>query len=361
MKTRALSLTFIAATLASGAAFAQSSSSSSSQDDSCVTFGQSSSSFSSSSSSSTIKCVNLHWTANPALRHVHQRTMENIQRQSNRRRGGGGVTRIAALDGEQETGAAASGQSRWSVWGSGAYTRNAFTFQPLDSSGRSSNGSVGGDYQFNNGVTLGAALSGDRTRINTKFNNGFTNTDGYTFAPYIAVPFGNNWLFDASLGVGKGDVDIRDNAVTGTTSDKRTFGSLQLSYATNIGQWQVTGKGGLISTSNRLRSFTLSNGLVAPASTNKADQLRIGAQASYAGAGQFVPYVGLTYMYDASRSTIAPVGGATPANDRDAFQLVGGLNYNGTGPVSGGLQFTSELSRKQVRNNALIGNLSVRF
>jgi hypothetical protein len=74
------------------------------------------------------------------------------------------------------------------------------------------------------------------------------------------------------------------------------------------------------------------------------------------------PYVGLTYIYDINRPTAQPVAGQpAPTNDRDAWTPSVGLRFNSAGALYGGIQYSSEQSRSQVKNNQLLMNLGVRF
>lgn len=277
---------------------------------------------------------------------------------------GGGFNRTP-LSSARETGAAAAAARQpWNGWFALAQNNVGYTFQPLQSSGNVGLALAGIDYTFGNNVILGLAASWDRTRISTTFNNGNLNGSGYMLAPYIAVPFARSWVFDASAGWGKADLSQVDNSVaggvTGTTTDKRTFGSLGLSYATNAGKWQFTGKGVYMSAEDRVAQFTLSDRTSIAANTTRISQLRIGAQAAY-DAGGLVPFLGLHYIYDVQRPVQAAINGQTPSNDRDAWQVQAGMNFYSRGPVSGSILFSSDTARSQVKNNQLMGNIAIRF
>ena len=53
--------------------------------------------------------------------------------------------------------------------------------------------------------------------------------------------------------------------------------------------------------------------------------------------------------------------GLTPANDRDAWQLALGVQFYSRGPLSGGVQYTQDTSRAEVKNNMLMGNIAYKF
>jgi hypothetical protein len=69
-----------------------------------------------------------------------------------------------------------------------------------------------------------------------------------------------------------------------------------------------------------------------------------------------VPFAGLNYIYDVSAPSQA---GA--ANDRDAFQAVLGVKFSVPNGFYGGLQYSSELNRSQIKNNQLMLNVGARF
>lgn len=281
------------------------------------------------------------------------------------RSGAGGLQRTA-LNSSSETGmAAAGGSTRWSIWGGLGQNNVGYSFEPVRSSGRVSMVLAGIDYTFSNNVIAGVSYTDDSTRVGTQFNNGSLNGSGYTIAPYVAVPFGRNWVFDASAGWGRNKLSQIDNVtagvtITGNAIDSRSFASLALSYAGKIGKLDWVGKGTYLAAEDKIGQFTQSNNVAVPASTTRLAQLRVGGQLSY-DAGGWAPYAGLTYIYDVQRAAQPVVAGRIPANDRDAWQIALGATIYSKGQLSGGIQFTDDLNRKEVKNTALMANVAYRF
>ena len=273
-------------------------------------------------------------------------------------------TQRAAFELKGETGAAAAAAApKWNAWFSLAQSNVGYDFQPARSSGRVNVVLGGVDYTFNNNVILGVAYSDDQTRIDTQFNNGSLNGSGYMIAPYLAVPFGRNWVFDASIGMGRNKLSQVDNAagnVTGNAMDNRFFSSAAVSYAAQIGKMQWTGKGMYLFSEDKIDQFTQSNNVVVPSSTTRVAQIRLGGQLAY-DAGGMMPYAGLTYIRDTQAPTQRVIAGQTAANDRDAWQVAVGINFYNRGPLSGGVQYTQDTNRAQVKNNMLMGNISYKF
>ncbi len=270
-----------------------------------------------------------------------------------------------SLDGNGDTGqAAAAASPRWNAWAALGQNSVGYDFVPAKSSGRVNLFLGGIDYTFSNNVIAGISYTDDTTRIGTQFDNGTLNGSGYAIAPYVAVPFGRNWVFDASVGWGRNKLSQIDRsaavAVTGNTVDNRFFSSLALSYAVQVGKLQWTGKGMYLFSEDKVSQFTQSNNTVVPSTTTRVTQLRLGGQIAH-DAGGVVPYAGLTYIYDL-QSPVQPVtAGVSPANDRDAWQLALGVNFYSKGALSGGVQYSQDTSRKEVKNNLLMASIAYKF
>ena len=273
----------------------------------------------------------------------------------------GGSANRFALTGPTGAAAAPGGQ-KWNAWV--AYSQSKVGYTPMQANGTVDVGVVGVDYALSNNVILGVALAGDRTRISTGFNGGSLNGNGYTISPYIGVALSRSLTLDATLGTGRTKQDLNVGAgVTGSLTNRRTVGSIGLSYRhQGGGNWQFTGRGALLAVEDRLGAFTLSNGGLVSDGTVNVTQMRLSGQAGYK-MGAVTPYVGLTYVYDIHRTNIQPFAGQlqTPANDRDAWTPVIGLRFNSAGSLYGGIQYSSEQSRSQVKNNQILLNLGIRF
>ena len=271
-----------------------------------------------------------------------------------------------ALGGEPERGAAAAGGAeKWNVWFALSENRVAYDFQPLRSSGHVDILLAGVDYTWNNRLIVGAALSGERTRVGTSYNNGNFSSNGTSFAPYLAWAIDRNWVLDAALGFGNSDIKTTDNSVAGgangSTRDRRSFAALGLSYNRPMGKWQLTGKGQLMSAEDRISQYTLSNNTNVLGSTARTTQLRIGGQAAYRTDSMFTPFAGLTYIYDIDRANQGTLSGQNAANDRDAWLLQAGVNFQSRGRLYGSLVLSTEQGRSQVKNDQVLVNLGFRF
>lgn len=269
-----------------------------------------------------------------------------------------GVTRLA-LPGQGGTGAAAApGGKAWNAWFAASQNTVSYDYAPLQSSGKVRVGLIGVDYTFTNNIVAGMAIAADKSDINLNFVGGKLTGKGTTYSPYVGIPLNKNWAADMSVGWGKTTVDTEVTGITGRMTDNRRTASLGMSYRQMAGKdnkWMLTGRGSYLAVRDKLGAYTMSNGTFVPDASVSLSQVRFGGQAAY-NAGVFVPYAGLNYIYDVSAPSQA---GA--ANDRDAFQAVLGLKFSVPNGFYGGLQYSSELNRSQIKNNQIMLNLGARF
>ncbi len=266
---------------------------------------------------------------------------------------------LASFPNESGLAASAAG-SRWNAWGGLAHSSVGVSFQPLRSSGYSDVLMAGLDYTLAGDVVFGVAATAEKTGIKTDFNTGGVKADGFSIAPYLAIPLNRSWLLDTSLGLGRTSVESNLGANQGSAADKRMFGALSLSHTAEFGRWQLQGKGSLLSATNRMGVTTLSGGGSQAATTTRVNQIRLGGQATY-DAGSVLPFAALYYINDVDSTRQASVDGQNPANDRDAWQIQLGANLYSKGPFSGGVSYSTEFGRSQIRNEYLMGNFSYRF
>jgi Autotransporter beta-domain len=272
----------------------------------------------------------------------------------------GNIKRFA-LPGQGVSGtAAAAGGNLWNAWG--AYSRSdiAFEYAPLHSSGKVDVYLAGIDYTFGGNKVIGLAYAHDRTDVNLNFNAGKLSGNGNTLSPYFGIAFDRNWSFDATIGFGRSNVDTAVAAVTGSTDVDRTLGSLGLNFRNSSGNWQFSGRAAYLAVRDKLGAYTLSNGTFVPDGTVNVSQARFSGQLAYL-AGNITPYIGVSYINDLRRPDQAPIGGIVAANDDDAWTPTVGIRFRTDGTLYGSLQYSTERSRSEVKNNQLLLNLGVRF
>jgi hypothetical protein len=277
-----------------------------------------------------------------------------------------GVTRFA-LPGQGGTGAAAApGGKAFNAWF--AYSRSdiAYDYRPLKSDGNVDVYLLGVDYTLKSNAVIGLALAVDRSDIDLKGatfgpTGGKMKGKGNTLSLYGGLPINKNWAADVSVGFGRTEVDTTTSAGGITSSDMdddRTTFAAGLAYRQLFGadsKWMLTGRGGYIFVKDKLGSYTMSNGTFVSSGRVEVSQLRFGGQAAY-NFGMFVPYAGLTYIYDFKEPNQP---GA--ANDRTGMQGSLGIRFNAPSGLYGGLQYSSEFSRSQIKNDQILLNIGSRF
>ena len=283
-----------------------------------------------------------------------------------------GITRFA-LPGQGGTGAAAApGGKAWDAWFGYSRSDIGYEYKPLESDGNVDVYLAGVDYTLKSNIVIGLAIAVDRTDIDLKGTAlaGKMDGDGTTYTLYTGIPLNKNWSADITAGWGRTDIDTRLTSVPGArgkTEDDRTVFTGGLTYRQLFGadsKWMLTGRGGYIYVKDKLGAYTMSNG-VGPVASAKVEvsQLRFGGQAAY-NFGAVVPYVGLSYIYDINEPDVDPVpnpGGPKPDNDRTGMQGTIGIRFSVPNGFYGGLQYSSEFSRDQIKNDQWMLNLGTRF
>jgi hypothetical protein len=279
---------------------------------------------------------------------------------------GGGGGQNASLDVKRfalsgTTGAAAApGATQWNAWGAFSRSNIGYEFSPLRSSGNVNVYLAGADYTFANNMVFGVALAFDRTDVDLNFSGGKFKGSGVTVAPYLGIPINRNLAVDATIGYGQTDIDTVVGAVTGSTRSDRNVGSLGITYREVIDAWSLSARGVFLTVRDKLGAYTLSNGTFVPDGTVNVSQFRFQGQVAYS-FGAVTPYASLTYVNDVRRPDQAPVAGVAAANDRDAWIPSVGLRFRLDNSVYGGIQYSTERARSEVKNDQIMLNLGVRF
>jgi hypothetical protein len=282
--------------------------------------------------------------------------------------GANGVQRFA-LPGQGLTGAAASGMApRWNGWLRLARNSIAYNFDPLKSSGHVNVATVGADYTFDNKAVAGVAVTADRADVNLDFIGGKMKSKGYMVSPYVALPLTKNLAWSLTAGWGTSDLDLDLGAgganLSGDSDSKRRMYGTGLNYTGNVDKLSYEAKANYLNVRDRLGAYTMSNGTGGTQGVNsvvtKVSQGRVGGQVGY-DIGFLTPYLGLTYVYDFKKPNDDLVNGLKPKADRDGVVGTVGVKFNSKGALSGSIQYSSERSRDEVKNNQIMLNLGVKF
>ncbi len=255
---------------------------------------------------------------------------------------------------------AGDGMINVGMWVSGTYTdyKNDFALTAFD--GDTMLGLVGIDIAPTDNVLLGVALGYENSDINTLFNSGTQESDGYTVAPYFGIILNDYFSIDGSFGYS----DIKTdqfrliqviapgaNAVlTSSPSSERYFATLNLNAITYVGNWVLGARGGALYAKNKQEAFTeiSSIPLVVPApvpeTETKLKLWYLGGDIAY-GVGLFEPFASFMYEKDFDSTEIIFPSGPQPSNDDDSYLVGAGLRYFGTDRLSATLEWDRRLGR----------------
>lgn len=225
---------------------------------------------------------------------------------------------------------------------------------------------AGMDFKPADNMVVGVSLGFETTDIDTAFNSGGVDSDGYTIAPYFGMLIDDHWSFDSLAGYTAVDTDqsrtTAGSRVTSGTDSDRWFASANLTYAVPFSDtFYIEGRGGIMSANEEQDGYIESDGTVRASTRVAVTQLSLGGSVSYLGYENMFPYVGLTYNYDASRNDAALVGAGGSVINDDDDDLLGnlGFRYENDNNVSAGLEWSHRFDRANFEEDTL--NVDVRI
>ena len=244
----------------------------------------------------------------------------------------------------------------YGAWGSYSYTDFENDFASTAFDGSRHGGLIGLDVSPWDGVLLGVAVGYEDTDIDTDFNLGNQETDGFTIAPYLGALINETWSVSASFGYSSLETDqfrtlpASTTRVTSSPDSDRWFAMFNLNGLTTYDNWIIGGQIGILYARNEqdayfeTNSATSTTTLVAEMDTKLA-QWNIGADVAYS-YGEFEPFARVMYEDDISQTEIGVIGGPQPAFDDDDVLLGFGMRYFGTNNLTGNLEFNTRLGRE---------------
>ncbi len=266
--------------------------------------------------------------------------------------------------------AAGAAAGKWNAW---ANLNNNNTHQSYTAANgfKSKNNAdimttvLGVDYGLSPTMALGVSAAfddGDGSGRNYG-PGGTTNTtdsSGYVIAPYFGMQLNKALSFDVSAGMGRGKIDTSTN--TDARAD-RWFAAANLNYNRWMGNWQFTGRAGLLHGVEDYGDIKNSATGVKFAGTdakNTLDQIRLGGQVGYWMNG-VMPFASLAYTNDVGRKTTQFGVSGNPIG-RDAWVWGLGMNfYSMKDGVAGGVTYNEETGRNNQTNRSLMANINIRF
>ncbi|CAG0930169.1 MAG: hypothetical protein EFKGCFLK_00043 [Rhodocyclaceae bacterium] len=261
---------------------------------------------------------------------------------------------------------ASSGASKWSVWGNLGTNNTRQSYTSVGGTNIKNNTEVatlvfGADYGLSSSTVLGisgALDDGDGVGKNAGVAGSAVSTNGYVIAPYVGMQLSRTLSFDASVGLGRGNLDTSGN--TSANAD-RWFAAANLSYSRWFDRLQLTGKASLLHGVEDYGDIKAA-GTSQPGTDarNTIDQLKLSGQIGYWMNG-VMPVASLAYTNDMRRKT-TQFGAPNNPIGRDGWLMGIGLNfYSVKDGVTGGIVYNREFGRGNQNQEGLMANINLRF
>ena len=262
---------------------------------------------------------------------------------------------------------AGDGAIGYGAWISYAYSdyENDFSFTAFD--GDTHSVLAGFDIAPWENTLFGIAVGYESTDIDTTFNGGNQETDGYTIAPYFGALLTDTWSVDFSFGYSNLDTDQFRIApgigtvVTSSPDADRWFGSFNLNGLTTYGNWIIGGRMGTLYAQTDQDAFTESSGTVIAASKTELGQWNLGADVAYS-YGEWEPYARASYQRDWNQTEVTLIGvNRQPSNDDDDVLVGAGIRYFGAKGISGNFEWIKRLGRNDFDEDTFAISIRAEF
>lgn len=254
------------------------------------------------------------------------------------------------------SGMAAGNSGKVFAWANAGINKTIYNANALSSDTDITSGTFGADYAIRPNMVVGLSLAfdGGSGIINGTAFTASLDTSSKTLAPYFGWQITPELTLDASAGLGRGKQEQSGSSV----DSDRTFAAANLTFTRWYNNFQLGAKGSYLHAEEDFDNIKVGGTSIANSSTkNRLDQIRLGGQLAYWMQGGIMPYVGLAYANDISR-TSAP----NQPWDDDAFVLTLGANATSLKDgITAGIAYNNELGRSNSHNHTLNFSLNLRF
>jgi outer membrane autotransporter protein len=274
--------------------------------------------------------------------------------------GGPNLTTSTGTPGSVRIQGLAAGEvgSKFGVWFNPSYSW--LESERTDSAYDGNSGLVigGVDYILSQQAVVGLTLGWEKSDLDTTFNRGTFENDGFSIGPYVGFQFNDYLSVDALLIWSQLNNDVERNSTLGSLngsydSDRTMFGA-NLNYFRLVNQWNLTATLGYLYSDEKEDAYTESGDFenqVADGSVH-VGQVRIGARAGYS-LDRYEPYVSLTYVNDYTRTL--------DTGDKDEMEGILGVNYYASDRFTCGFEARNSFFRSDFTNTELMINLRYAF
>jgi len=218
---------------------------------------------------------------------------------------------------------------------------------------------AGADYKVTDRLLLGVSAGYEDTDLDTQFNDGTFQSQGFTIAPYLGFVILDGLTADAVFGYTFSNNDVeRDRTtgqmLTGDYDSGRSMVSANLNYYALLNNWSLSAITGYMYVSEHQDAYTQTG-----ASENDVGQFtaylgewRIGGRAGYL-FDKLEPYIAAAYLYDNTWNS--------SSGDRDEMEGAAGIDFFPTDAFIGSLEVTHSFFRDDITNTRVLLNLRYEF
>ena len=292
--------------------------------------------------------------------------------------GQGGSVITAAVDQDASSGALglAGGDKKYGV---GVWAQGRFTRVKNDQSATKFDGTVydvllGIDKQIGKKVVLGIGVGYENSGLDTAYNSGEIDGDGYLVTPYLSIALNKMFSLDVSGGYAWLDYDLNriesasGESFAGTTDANRFWAVTRLNLEKSYKKADLGAFIGYSYSREKRDAFTETSsntitGTVGQAAvTSTLGQIRLGASAMMNTSGKVQPYARLEAEYDVTKTSVAVATNQDKPADDD-FGMVGtlGLNLNLSPSVKATIEGSGSVFREDYQAYSGLARLRVEF
>ncbi|CAK0740213.1 exported hypothetical protein [Azospirillaceae bacterium] len=262
-----------------------------------------------------------------------------------------------------------NGEMTKGLWATYSHGWIRTDWDAIRSHGNIDTGVVGGDIKLNDNYLVGMTLTYQASNIMTGYNDGYLESRGVNFVPYVAVALmDGRIILDAMTGYGFGGSDIKRNRtlsrISGAYDSDRWMMSTNATYVQPIDRFTLSGKVGWMMAYEWGGAYTEDAGARIDSQVTRVGEVSIGGRAAYAVTDVFEPYLGATFNYDPilGPSKMSSVGGgADKSFDRKEVMALIGFNWTPVENVTTGLELTRSFFREKQSSTTAAASLRVLF
>ena len=254
--------------------------------------------------------------------------------------GGGGASAPANstsfLNSREQGRAAGNGDKRWGAWMMGAYSSVENTQSGVQMDGNVYNLVAGLDYMVTDRMVAGITLGYETLDLDTTFNRGKVESNGFSVIPYVGYQINNTWSADLAGGMSWVNYDVtRNTNVTGSYDAERWLVTANLNGNYGFGRLRVMPKVGVLYLEEKGDAYRESTGGAVDGSKTKLGRLTAGGKVGYA-FNSVMPFVKLIGEYDFEKNDPTLISPGRFTHDEDfGAQVGGGFDFYGSSVLSG--------------------------